>query len=500
MNSKVLSILVLSALGASSANASQWNLANNPENFNTKTNTDDFNWHQAQYSYQFSALPVEGVVPNENIPWGDSYWPMQRGGMAYRWFAFQNQSNTDQSLSYNDRVNKFFKYTKYKLNDLRRMSQEQIAQLSPLEKYSIYIGDYNYSITNAYLKIKKNAPRDYWEGYCHAWTAASSHYSEPMPVVKTNADGIQIPFGSADVKALLTANYDRLNWSGNPLAKILKGGEDANRRQVGMRCGSHFMYPTTKIKNGREMMTDYSDTDGLLNGELENNIRDYLAKSARVTGSRVENQEQLIATALKDAESEACADTNAGAFHVIVANQLGRLHEGFLMDKTRDSEVWNQPAFRFKSEVKSYEAPSRNSAPGTVKVAVVETKLYYADDTDYGWAFWNPGLSGIFNLQPYYNGLKEELKKYGDMLIHEGDETEHLAYPGHILAHANYKYKVEINSAGNIIGGEWLTLDRPDYLWLMKKEGFEGDFKRLGEIYQPISVPANAVPNFGEEQ
>jgi hypothetical protein len=86
------------------------------------------------------------------------------------------------------------------------------------------------------------------------------------------------------------------------------------------------------------------------------------------------------------------------------------------------------------------------------------------------------------------------------MVIHEGDETEHLAYPGHILAHANYKYKVEINSAGNIIGGEWLTLDRPDYLWLMKKEGFEGDFKRLGEIYQPISVPANAVPNFGEEQ
>lgn len=33
---------------------------------------------------------------------------------------------------------------------------------------------------------------------------AALEYAQPNPVVLTNADGIQIPFGASDVKALLT--------------------------------------------------------------------------------------------------------------------------------------------------------------------------------------------------------------------------------------------------------------------------------------------------------
>ena len=43
-----------------------------------------------------------------------------------------------------------------------------------------------------------------WAGYCHGWAPAANRFEEPLPVTVRNADGVEIPFGSSDVKALLT--------------------------------------------------------------------------------------------------------------------------------------------------------------------------------------------------------------------------------------------------------------------------------------------------------
>lgn len=45
---------------------------------------------------------------------------------------------------------------------------------------------------------------------------------------------------------------------------------------------------------------------------------------------------------------DSCKDTNAGTFHVAIANLLGIQNKSFIEDRTFDSEVWNQP-------VRSYE-------------------------------------------------------------------------------------------------------------------------------------------------
>ena len=43
-----------------------------------------------------------------------------------------------------------------------------------------------------------------------------------------------------------------------------------------------------------------------------------------------------------------CKDTNAGTFHVIVANYLGLRGEAFVEDRTFDDEVWNQPVSAYR--------------------------------------------------------------------------------------------------------------------------------------------------------
>ena len=100
----------------------------------------------------------------------------------------------------------------------------EIDMLSPMEKYDIFIGDYDYKLAKKYLDGKGNGPtRESWEGYCHAWAPAASHYAEPAPKSVTNADGIPIDFGSGDVKALLVANYhEQMFPDGSALFRKLK--------------------------------------------------------------------------------------------------------------------------------------------------------------------------------------------------------------------------------------------------------------------------------------
>jgi hypothetical protein len=46
-----------------------------------------------------------------------------------------------------------------------------------------------------------------------------------------------------------------------------------------------------------------------------------------------------------------CRDINAGTFHIVLANQLGLAHQGFVADVTRDYQVWNQPISAFSTQL-----------------------------------------------------------------------------------------------------------------------------------------------------
>ena len=41
-----------------------------------------------------------------------------------------------------------------------------------------------------------------------------------------------------------------------------------------------------------------------------------------------------------------------------------------------------------------------------------------------------------------------------------------------------YDYRLELNNKDQIVGGEWLTEERPDFIWKQKKPEFRGFFKK----------------------
>ncbi len=143
-------------------------------------------------------------------------------------------------------------------------------------------------------------------------------------------------------------------------------------------------------------------------------------------------------------ESPECRDVNAGMLHLVLTNEIGKKRVGLVMDRTRDGEVWNQPINSFESQVvEQVDKASPGAAEGTVKELLVETAVYYTVETE-------PSAEPI----------------------------------GAVEQGALYKYWLELNKQGDIIGGHWVSEARPDFLFRESAPIFQGYFKRLEQIYK----------------
>lgn len=146
-----------------------------------------------------------------------------------------------------------------------------------------------------------------------------------------------------------------------------------------------------------------------------------------------------------------CETLNAGSLHVALNNTLGKRGSSLIVDIEPSYEVWNFVATAFNSRFLSYEEPTKSSAPGTVKRVLVETTVTYAADIA---PKFNPVL---FTEDAYY-------------------------------VHRLYEYYLELDKDENIIGGEWISKNGPDFMWLQDKAEFKGKWQTLEMIYRPIDV------------
>jgi hypothetical protein len=138
-----------------------------------------------------------------------------------------------------------------------------------------------------------------------------------------------------------------------------------------------------------------------------------------------------------------CRDTNAGSFHLVLAHYLSDLRtvdekEGFVLDVTREDQVWNQPVYGFESIITSVENVADIDDPladfradGTAQIAHVESEVFY-------------GLE----KGPYVHYTPENSSNITSKI---------------------YKYSLEIDENGVIIGGEWArSSSAPDFLWALQ--------------------------------
>lgn len=144
-----------------------------------------------QYQNKFSTLPLNGNIEDGKIAWSGDYWATQKGGINYRW---------------NAPIPVGFKYTSPTKAQVLKMSEAELATLAPSEKFDLLNGFYDYPLKKVVEASTRKGAAD-WAGICHGWAPATLHHTEPYAKVLTNPDGIRIPFGSADIKAIVSYYY-----------------------------------------------------------------------------------------------------------------------------------------------------------------------------------------------------------------------------------------------------------------------------------------------------
>jgi hypothetical protein len=306
MSTPYIVLLLLVALAC----AERWDKNNDPS------------YLDQELTYEFKKLPSKGSL--DVFPWSDSYWPSYEGGIAFRWFA---TNKTERS----------FNYHLYSENGLAKLSFNELAALSPAEKFDIYHGRFDYpTVQSEWKRTSKEAPE--WEGLCHGWAPAAIEYRQPRDVNITTKSGRVIPFGSADVKALLTYY----------VAEYMPSGQHSSSAMVGDRCNY-----------------------------------DILGKDKRYL------------------EAPMCRDTNAATFHIAVTNQIGLKKKSFVIDRDRSYEVWNQPIAMYNYTIVE-EKPYSGSDNKVTKVVRVIMSLFYVAEIEGEWKPVDPELRQIdvdYNLE-----------------------------------------------------------------------------------------------------
>lgn len=344
-------------------------------------------------------------------PWSDSYWPIYMGVLGAR-YADRNFMNSAGTLQWKGYYNWII--SRGNLRDsIRVMSEDEIANLSPAEKYDLLIGvDYNsYDasdilrnngfnlngedkqlgvFTNQQWKQGAQYYRDgkveTWMGICHGWAAAAYMMVRPKKTIRTPIRGNaskKIKWYPSDLKGL--GNY---TWANSA----------PRSRFIGGRCNDKDpdKYPSGRIK------------------------------------------------------SEACFDVNPANWHLAVVNQIGRAKRSIVLDVTYDYEVWNQPIYRYKY---SYFNPQSLQRVASLRDAKVNMRNFTNDK------FPQPGRS---RSAEWVVGIAMEV----EYVVENDPSHDPVDSPDKDLTHTvTYFYDLELNRNNEIVGGEWYSNKHPDFLW-----------------------------------
>ncbi len=448
-----------------------------------------------------SSLTLEEIQEEASLsgylaekPWADSYWPLNKKGLSHRWNGDSSFESFEEQRD--DAVKAFDEGEGYTSS----------WKLSPAEKYDFLVGDPSYSMTkdgwDVYAQYEDYEYSWSWMGHCHGWAAAAYMEETPKAGVLATIDGEEVLFTEGDIRGLLTKAYATNNTSGGT-------------RFMGTRCNTRTII---KDDNGRivdgTLYEPKADAPKEADMETAKTIyidRNFWSSDHVLTYTESpESTDVKVMAASANAEepkgtfvvntfasvndyhsqtpedefiflyNKECRDTNAGAFHVVLVQYLSDQNapedkRGFVLDVTREDQVWNQPVYGFRTEITSVENVEDIDDPlaefraeGTVQIANVETRVEYA-----------------LEAGPYVDYTESNSSR---------------------ITSKTYRYSLEIDADGYIIGGEWANgstysggSTAPDFIWAPQgpmTNSNEVLYSEISKIHQ-CSVDVDRIRKLG---
>jgi hypothetical protein len=360
-----------------------------------------------------ASFPQQGQITQDI--WSGDYWEMRWGLTSYRPSTHQQYDTYQQAVAAYSQPAEWTGLLSALAPDA--MSQE-MTQWSPAEKYDVSVGDTAFTLTNeqkgegADSEDSKGIVPD-WIGLCDGWSAASILVPAPInPVKAVVPGGMTVTWYPDEVRAMAT-----LSWA--------NGAYDSNF--ISGRC---------------EQTANPTDTDD--------------PPIARYPNGRLSDQD--------------CFDTNPATFHMALANMIGKKNLPFIMDVSFDSEVWNQPVLSYQFQYFNPTDPTKQNADWS-QVAIAYDAAFKQQDR-----FQNPLTRGVRNTtaNTYDDSKVQKIVGVNATVVYLDEANPHFgsASAPNNTERVVYSYDLELVQQGNQwvpTGGEWLSNDHPDFLWVPKK-------------------------------
>ncbi len=171
-----------------------------------------------------------------------------------------------------------------------------------------------------------------------------------------------------------------------------------------------------------------------------------------------------------------CFDSNPGTWHQVVVSKIGANKQSFVMDATYDFQVWNHPVVSY-----SYRYFNPQTGHGGF-TRWQDAKILKRDFTQDIFK----GIHPRYNI-PYRDsrtvwvvGVEMDVTYVVETISYVTD------YEGEITGDTKtirYRYDLEIDNNGSILGGEWYANAHPDFLWTIE-QGFKAKSQFDNEIYE----------------
>ena len=316
-----------------------------------------------------------------------------------------------------------------------------------------------------------------WMGHCHGWAPAALVEAAPKHAVMVHQGQRKVLFTEGDLRGLVT----KLWADQAPPSKF-----------AARRCNSDKVdSKDLRISDGKICIGTGCDTDAgtviyVTNNKSESGFIEYRdspivgkTKFARFTSTfdndhvsvAIFDNAANLAKYLRDPSSVpppklgqlhltiGCRDVNPMTLHLALTKLLREQKQGFVFDKERYSQVWNQPVFGYDLEYLPIKTKTGLSEPGVpVPIDDVDDPLkdFRAARTAY--------LVSI-SAQIHYG------VEYGPLLTYDPKGADDMTRTLQTV------YTLELDGNRNIIGGEWGRVasggdttfeaapEQPDFLW-----------------------------------
>jgi len=268
-------------------------------------------------------------------------------------------------------------------------SSAEVDSLSPAEKYDLLVGDSRKSLTNSALNEGKNYYRT--SKKVETWMGICHGWAPAAYMMDRASKSVKVM--AADGKTQITFYPADIK----ALASLLWATNSPDTKFIGGRCNTK---DPKADKNGR----------------------------------------------VKDQD---CFDTNPGAWHIAIVNQVGVKKRSFVIDATFDYEVWNQPVQSYNY---TFFNPQTMEPAKTLKSALVELKDF--SDDKFG-SYRSKKAKYVVGVSMNMSYVVETQPTQAATDLPANDAITEVAY----------EYDLELDEEMNVIGGEWYSNAHPDFLW-----------------------------------